>query len=723
MVAEQVGGAPGGTHVGPAPGPTSGQTHVPSPGPKPGPVAVGAAAAVRPAPAKAKIPDRDETLPAGMQDATDFDARRTRWMLVLFNPTGILKYTTALLSPLRHLMFALPLMLLGAFNILVRNAELLQQDMTRLLVGFSLVEHWILSLLTLNLIITWTTAVVAFRYRATVSGFGIALVMRFYPRFATRIANLDQLSRVERMWLHGAPLLMRLFLFTIGTFVWFVGHGVHEQLPAAALAITVTSAASFLFSANPLIKSNGYHLLSAFTDEPHLRGKSFKALLNKLRGNSFKEANELLLATYAITMAAFMFILVVGAAAFVGFALHQMYLGGSAIIVACIVGFLLLRRVLSYFGRVEAAYERSLQFDRWRKRTLGEDGDKEHGTDGARGFASYVWRAVLLILVVSLFLPYSYSAGGPFVVHPKLQQPITTDLSGRIEAVYYDGGETVPKGTVVARLASSEWQSQATIYEKKMEEQRAIIDHLQALPREEQVDLARVQVMVEETRVRFSKIQLERIKSLVDQSFAPREELDNAQRQLDVDKKQLAERRAALDVAKLGPTEYEVAAAEAKYASLEAERDAYLDRVRRSDLVMPFDGVLLTQYLREKGNSYYNSGDVFADAESSGAMTAEIEVPESEAEYLEVGSVVEFKPMAFSSEVFSGTVVHIDRDVTERTFGNVIKVIAALDDDSGRLRNGMTGYAKTHGATLPVWEAFSRQVFRFVQVHVWSWIP
>jgi putative peptide zinc metalloprotease protein len=643
-------------------------------------------------------------------------------MLVLFNPTALLRIQAPLFAPLRHAMYVLPLMLLAAINLAARNAELMQQDLKKLLDGFNLVEHWIISLVFVNLMVTWLTALLAHRYRATVTGFGIALVMRFYPRFALRMGHLDQLSRVERMWLHGAPLMLRLFIFCIGLYVWFTSHSQSEHVPAIALAISTTAAASLFFSANPLFKSNGYYLLAAFINEPHLRGKAFKALLNKFRGGTFKEANELLLATYAITMAAFMFILVVGAASFVGFALHQLYLGGSSIIVACVVGFILLRRVILYFGKVESAYERSLQFDRWRKRSLGDEEDKDAPTKGG-GFASYVWKAALLIGFVALFLPYSYNAGGPFVVHPKLQQPITTDVSGRIEAVFYDGGETVPKGAVVARLASTEEQAQAAVLEKKMAEQRAWIDHLKSLPRPEEVELARMQLHVEETRVKFSRIQLDRIKSLVDQNFAPREELDNARRQLDVDKREVAEKRAALEVAKMGKTQYEIAAAEANYEALKAERDTHLDRIRRADLIMPFDGVLLTQYLEEKGNSYYKSGDVFADAESSGFMTAEIEVPESEAEYLAVGSTVEFKAMSYSDEVFTGTVVQIDTDVTERTFGNVIKVIAAIDDADGRLKNGMTGYAKTEGPTLPVWEAFSRQVFRFVQVHVWSWIP
>lgn len=246
---------------------------------------------------------------------------------------------------------------------------------------------------------------------------------------------------------------------------------------------------------------------------------------------------------------------------------------------------------------------------------------------------------------------------------------------------------------------------------------------MESLPRPEDVQLARAAVAAEDTRVEFSKIQVGRIKKVAEQGFAPIEELDNARRQLEVDKKERAEARAALEVAKLGKTEDEIAAAKAKWESLKAERDAHLDRVRRADLVMPFDGRLLTQYLEEKENSYYKSGDVFAAAEETGPMTAEIEIPEADTEYLEIGSTVQLKPIAYSDEVFTGTVVYVDWDITERSFGNVIKVIVAIDDADGWLRNGMTGYAKVQGPTMPVWEAFSRQVLRFVQVQVWSWIP
>ena len=588
--------------------------------------------------------------------------------------------------------------------------------------GLDLYQHWIISLLTVNLAVTCTTAMLAHRYRANVWGWGIALVMRFYPRFGTRMSNTDQMSRVERMWLNGAPLIVRLALFTIGIYAWYITRPMSAELATLSLAVSASSAISLLLVANPLVKSNGYHLLSAFTNDPHLRGKAFKTLINKIKGGGFKEANELLLATYAISMVAFMFILVAGIAAFTGFALHMLHLGGSAIIIACIVGAVLLRRTVNYFNRVEQAYDRSVQFDRWRRRTHRED-EIEKEQKKPRSFASYVWKAGLLTVLVVMFLPYEYRPGGDFIVHPQLQQVVTTDVSGRIEAVYFDGGETIAKGTVIAELATDEDRAEVAILDKKIAQQEAVIADFGMYPRQEHISVAKKALSTEDTRVQYSRLEVSRNQRLAKDGIIPQEELDDARRQLAVDLKQRAERRADLAVAKLAPTEFEIAEAEAKRDALVAERDRYLDRIERAKLVMPFDGRLLSLHLKEKGNSYYQSGEPFAEVEATGQMTAEIEIPEQEADNVGIGSTVQFKPIAYASEVFTGTVTHIDWDVTEERFGNVIKVIAVLDDDEGRLRNGMTGYAKVDGPSLLVWEAFSQQIVRFFQVQVWSWIP
>jgi putative peptide zinc metalloprotease protein len=104
-------------------------------------------------------------------------------------------------------------------------------------------------------------------------------------------------------------------------------------------------------------------------------------------------------------------------------------------------------------------------------------------------------------------------------------------------------------------------------------------------------------------------------------------------------------------------------------------------------------------------------------------VTSEIEVPESESAYVKVGSPIRARPNPFSEMEFEGTVTVIDRNVTVQPFGNVIKVIATIRNKDDMLRNGMSGYAKVGGQTMPVWKAFTLTLMRFFNVQVWSWIP
>jgi putative peptide zinc metalloprotease protein len=687
------------------------------------PAAAPAPAVPKTAPANEKALAADASLPPGMQDAIDFDPRVAKWMWVMFNPRPLLAILAPLTAPLRFTVYALPLLVIAAVNLGVRNAFLVEQDLRVLVSGMGFVEHWLFSLLTVNLALTITTAIVAYRFRATVSGFGIALVLGFMPRFTTRIAHLDQLTRVERMWLHGAPLLLRMAMFSLALLTWYSVRAFDSVMARGALALAMLSALGFIVAANPLTKSGGYHLLAAFTNEPHLRGKAYKTLVNKLRGGTFKEADEVLLATYAIVTAGFMFALCIAAAVLLGTALSQIQLGGTAIILAVVVGLALVRRTIRYLGKVEAAYERSLQFERWRKRALPAETTEESTAVKKGGIYAYLWRALPLCGLAVLFLPYSYRAGGAFEVYPNLQQVITTDVSGIVRDVYFDGGEVVKKGTVVARLADEESRAQVAVYDAKIREQEAIIAELESGPRREQIALAQRELEVEQTRVLFSETEMARKQVLASEGLTSMEDLDQSRREHEVNMRQVEEQKAAVAVARMGVKPEEVAAAQAKIDSLKAERDVHVDRIRRTVLLMPFDGKLLTLHLKQKGNAYYERGTAFAAAESLGDVLAEIQVPESEMEFVAIGKKVAIKPMQYSAEVFTGVVTQVDWNVTERQMGNVVKVLAQIENADGRLKNGMTGFAKIEGATLPVWQAFSLTLFRFIDIHVWSWIP
>ena len=174
---------------------------------------------------------------------------------------------------------------------------------------------------------------------------------------------------------------------------------------------------------------------------------------------------------------------------------------------------------------------------------------------------------------------------------------------------------------------------------------------------------------------------------------------------------------------KTGVTPDRIAAEKAKLAALVDQRSTLQGKVDRTTLRMPFDGNILTLHLNERLNSVMDKGQPFATVEDTRSVTAEIQVPEPDVGYVAVGASIRAKPAAYFDREFAGKVTMIDRNVTAKPFGNVVKIIAVIDNPKGELKTGMTGYAKIAGTTMPVWKAFTRALLRFFNVQVWSWIP
>ena len=603
--------------------------------------------------------------------------------------------------------------------------RLAYEDLATLNEVTTLLAHAITSLLVINILAVLTQAFIAQAFRASVGPLSIGLRFGFFPRFTVRIRHTDQLSRRERMWLHAGPLLMRVFLFSVGVLIWYNTRGSFPTLSRAGLAIAFLCAVNIVLEdGNPLVKGNGYHLLAAFMNEPYLRGKSYKAFMSKLRGGSATEADSSVLVTYALANFLYAFLVVAVILMIVAKFLAHLHIGGATIIVVLVLAGYLLRRTAQRFGRISTAYEQSVQFDRWRRRAMPAEGGeaKQVKTQTSRTTV-YVRTAVLLSLLLLLFLPYRYEAGGNFDIYPSDRQVITTDVAGIVEEVNFVGSESVKKGTVIARIAATDLKSEISVLTARIAEQAAVIKDLQARPKKEEVIVAERALDVAKKREKFSRERVPRMERLYKDRAISFEEYEAARRDWEVDVDEVAKRAADLALVKTGVTPDKLAAEKAKLDSLIEERATLNGKVERTTLRMPFDGNILTLHLNERLNSVMDKGQPFATVEDTRSVTAEIQVPESDVGYVAVGAPIRAKPTAFFDREFVGKVQTLDRNVTVKPFGNVVKVIAVIDNPKGELKTGMTGYAKIGGTTMPVWMAFSLGLRRFFNVQVWSWIP
>jgi putative peptide zinc metalloprotease protein len=694
----------------------------------PASTAAPASAAATPAPAAAPaaaapVQDENAELPAGVQDALGMDWRTTKVMLGLFDPRPALTLLAPVLRPLRHIIYAVPLLLLAALFLMYQYFDLLTTDLTALHVDVNLFQHLLFLFVTLHVVVSLTVGSVAHAFKVSVDKVGFALAFGFMPRWALKMTGADRLTRLQTMWLHGSALLARVVLFSLGIIVWFNTRDTDNGLATAGLLLMFGCAAGLLLeSGNPLVKANGYYLLSAYLNEPHLRGKAYAALLNKIRGGVYRAADSTLLVLYALLSTTYVILIIVVVGWMLAkFILGDLALGGSAVILTLFfVGYLLYRNYagLKRFGET---YERQVQFDRWRSRTLPVGAVEGEVT---RDKPNYWQRALLVCLLLALFIPYPYEAGGSFLIFPARKQVVSTDESGLVEAVYFEGGEAVKQGTVLARLAHVDYQSQIKVLSAKIDEQKAVIDNLKTLPKPQEVKLAEQKLEVERSREKFSREKAPRLEKLYKVGAVSFEEFDSARKDHLSDVEQVAQKEAELALVKAPVTVSQIAAAEAKLASLVEERASYEVKIQRTVLQMPFDGNILTLHLKDKINSYLEKGAPFAALEDTSVVTAEIEVPESDLQYVKIGSAIRARPVSFADDKeFEGKVTVIDRNVTPKSTGNVVKVIAAIDNRAGLLKTGMAGRAKVVGVSMPVWRAFSLAIVRFIKIQVWSWIP
>ena len=434
-----------------------------------------------------------EELAAGVNDAANLDPRRRGKGLKLFEIKPMLAVLLPIVTPLRWVVYALPLMAFAALMLLIRYSPLAFSDLQSLRDTTTLLTHAVFSLLTINILAVITQAFIAQKFRATVGPLSIALRFGFFPRFTVFLSNTKQLSRRERMWLHGGPILMRIFLFSVGVLVWYNTRDDLLALSRTGLALAFLCGVNILVEGgNPLVNGNGYHLLAAFMDEPYLRGKSYKAFMDRFRGVAPTESESNVLATYALVNFAYAFLVLIVIVLIVGkFFAEEVHIGGATIIICIALAAYLISRTITRFKMISTAYDRSVQFDRWRKRALpAEAGEAKQVEPAGSRTSAYVKIALGLSLLLLLFLPYPYDAGGTFDIYPNNRQVITTDIGGVVEEVRFLGGESVKKGTVLARVAATDLTSQIAVFNAKIAEQQAVIDDLKARPKKEEVMVA-----------------------------------------------------------------------------------------------------------------------------------------------------------------------------------------------------------------------------------------
>ncbi len=212
--------------------------------------------------------------------------------LPLFDPDNLLKQLMPLfrllISPLGALLW---LVSTGwAIKLVVDRFDMASDQVQGILAPDNLFLLY-LGLIVVKTIHEFGHALVCRRYGGEVHTMGVMLLVFTPLPYMDATSSWAFRSRWERALVGAAGMIMEIFVAAIATFVWaYSGEGTLHSL--AYNIMFIASVSTVLFNGNPLLRFDGYYILSDLLDIPNLSSRAMKHLRHLVEryGFGYKES-------------------------------------------------------------------------------------------------------------------------------------------------------------------------------------------------------------------------------------------------------------------------------------------------------------------------------------------------------------------------------------------------------------------------------------------------
>jgi multidrug resistance efflux pump len=514
----------------------------------------------------------------------------------------------------------------------------------------------------------------------------------------------------KRLLVTLAGAWFEIFCWAIATLVWRVSDPA-TLLNYLAMVVATTLGIKSLFNLNPLIKLDGYYLLSDYLEMPNLRRNAF-AYIRARVARRWAEIGETpardrwIYWLYGVLAALYSTLLL-------------------SVLIFALGGFL-MRRYQSW-GLVAFGVFLLVFFKgplRRGRRFLASL------VSPAQGILRVVKRllkigAVLLAAGAALyFIPAQLKVSGEFRILPIHNAEVRAEVEGMIEEIVRDEGDEVKAGELIARLSDRDCQAEVSKVTAEIAEKEAQLRMLRAGPRAEEIELAKTTVVKSEERLKYAESFLLMEKSLFEEKLSSKKDYEEAAELAAVRRKELEESKGTLKVLLAGSRPETIEATEAEVARLTSHQKYLAGQLQRLRIVSPISGVITTHRLKDKLGSTLKKGDLVAEVNEMKTVTAEISVPEKEIADVKLGMPVMLKARAHLNTRFQGKVFSISPVASKPADGLVQReflVITRLENADFSLKPEMTGNAKIYCGQNRLYENVIRRMIRFIRVEFWSW--
>ncbi|HZN37052.1 MAG TPA: HlyD family efflux transporter periplasmic adaptor subunit [Pirellulaceae bacterium] len=606
------------------------------------------------------------------------------------------------------------------------------------------------------------------------------LLMYFLPCFYCNVSDAWLFrEKSKRLLVTFAGGYFELFLWALAVFVWRL-TALDSLINYLAWVVLSIVGARIFFNLNPLIKLDGYYLLSDWLEIPNLRQRSWEYVAAHLRwllwgaARPARQERGRMLIGYGL--ASWLYSLAFLSLMLWGFFQFLWSSWGWAGL-AC-VGWLSWVSAGGLFRGISSGEVRNMFLLR-HKRLFG-------------------WLLLLVAAPPTMqVITVEDRVTGPFQVRSASRAELRAEVAGFLREVHFTEGDRVSPGAIVARLEVPDLASRIAQKQAEIREAEAKLRLLEIGPRPEEVaeqksrvarmekwrdlareDLARARQAYQEELSRLDRqiVQhtaeltaardgFERAKELRRKGAIPQEQIEEALRKYDVAQavldqshfqkrhrqalgtreaiagldadselarreKDLADSKSALTLLEIGARPEEKEAQRAALDRLREELRYWEAQQVRLLVKSPVDGLVTTPRLKEKINHYLHEGDLICEVEEPSLLAVEVALTEQEAERVRVGQPIELHARALPLKSVRIEVERIAPLAVRgaaaappvpgdwETSGTVI-IYGRLPNADTELRSGMTGHARIYTGRRPLGTIALGRTLSWLRTEFW----
>lgn len=583
------------------------------------------------------------------------------------------------------------------------------------------------------------------------------LLLYFQPALYCNVSDAWLFpEKSKRLWVGFAGPYFELFIGALAILLWRI-IGPDTWINQVLILIIATSSVKTLINFIPLIKLDGYYLLSDYLEIPNLRSKSFTYLGNVLRriGGKLKQLPQVtqresrIFLIYGITALVGSFSILI----YVSLQISELLVVEQQRLLFFAFTGMVGARLAHYFNGLFGHARMQTNVTRYQK-TVPSTKDSHNLKGSQRSSKSFKHyfklkkSPILKIITVGVItfllfiLQIDLVVVGPIDALPDHNADVRTKIEGIVAEVFVHEGQRVSKGQVIAKLSASKQLSELQQLNATIRQKQALLKKMLAGPTKNEIEVAKQEVKTWKDQLIFAASKRERMESLLPKHLVSRSDFDAALEQEKMAKNNLAGSESRLRVLLDGSRPEELEASKAELAGLEEQRRYLKEQLEKTEVISPAAGIVTTptRQLISLVNNVVSEGGLIAKVYDFEMIAVQALIPEKEIADVKIGQAVSVKVRAYPNQIFYGKVIEIgtttmgatsptitqnDNLITNNTLGKktnaTISVMSEVDNREGLLKPGMTGMAKVYCGKYPIIELMIRRLARTMRVEFWSW--